>query len=96
MSASEIGGVPYKSYLSSKSIWSWRLAANPGNALGKALETAVTAAADQTFREVIRTAIGKRDLISGWISRAGRPPSEPAHTARPFSTSACDSVSSAV
>jgi ATP-dependent helicase/nuclease subunit A len=46
-------------------------AANPGNALGKALETAVTAAADQTFREVIRTAIGKRDLISGWISRAG-------------------------
>jgi ATP-dependent helicase/nuclease subunit A len=46
-------------------------AANPGSALGKALETAITAAADQTFREVIRTAIGKRDLISGWISRAG-------------------------
>ena len=29
------------------------------------------------------------------ISRAGRPPSAPAQTARPFSTSACDSVSSA-
>lgn len=46
-------------------------AANPDSALGAALETAITAAADQTFRDVIRAAIGKRDLIGGWINRAG-------------------------
>ena len=46
-------------------------AANPGSALGTALQTAITAAADQTLRDVIRLAVGKRDAISGWISRAG-------------------------
>ncbi len=46
-------------------------AANPASALGVALETAITAAADQTFRDVIRAAIGKRDLIGGWIARTG-------------------------
>jgi ATP-dependent helicase/nuclease subunit A len=46
-------------------------AANPGSALGAALQTAITAAADQTLRDVIRLAVGKRDAISGWINRAG-------------------------
>ena len=46
-------------------------AANPGSALGTALQTAITAAADQTLRDVIRLAVGKRDAISGWINRAG-------------------------
>ena len=45
--------------------------ANPGSALGLALQTAITAAADQTLRDVIRLAVGKRDVISGWINRAG-------------------------
>lgn len=46
-------------------------ATNPGSALGLALQTAITAAADQTLRDVIRLAVGKRDVISGWINRAG-------------------------
>jgi ATP-dependent helicase/nuclease subunit A len=39
--------------------------------LGRALETAMTAAADQTFRDVVRGAIAQRDAITGWIERGG-------------------------
>ena len=31
----------------------------------------MTAAADQTFREVIRTAIGRRDTIAQWVIKDG-------------------------
>ena len=31
----------------------------------------MTAAADQTFRDVVREAIGHRDVISRWIIGAG-------------------------
>jgi len=41
------------------------------SAVGQALETAIAAAADVTFKEVIAEAIGKRDLITAWIDRAG-------------------------
>ena len=41
------------------------------SALGKALSVAITSAADITFKEVIAEAIGKRDLITAWIKRAG-------------------------
>ena len=40
-------------------------------ALGKALETAIVVAADQTFKEVIGDAIRERDAIEAWIDRAG-------------------------
>ena len=46
-------------------------ARDPESDLARALDTAMTAAADQTFRDVVREAIGKRDAIDAWIARAG-------------------------
>jgi ATP-dependent helicase/nuclease subunit A len=46
-------------------------AGNPGSALGGALEAAMTAAADQTFRDVVRGAIAQRDAIARWVGEAG-------------------------
>jgi len=46
-------------------------AADPEGPLGRALASAITSAADVTFKEVIAEAIGKRDLITGWTARAG-------------------------
>ena len=46
-------------------------AADPGSALGRALASAMTAAADQTFRDVVRNAIAQRDAIVRWIGEAG-------------------------
>jgi ATP-dependent helicase/nuclease subunit A len=46
-------------------------AGDPGSALAHALDTAMTAAADQTFRDVVREAIGKRDSIEKWLKAAG-------------------------
>jgi ATP-dependent helicase/nuclease subunit A len=46
-------------------------AAAPDSPLGQALASAMTAAADRTFRDVVRDAIGKRDTISRWVIRAG-------------------------
>ena len=45
--------------------------AKPDSALGKALETAIVVAADQTFKDVIGDAIRERDAIEAWIERAG-------------------------
>src|SRR5580700_774574 len=46
-------------------------ARDPQSPLGCALAVAMTAAADQTFREVIRTAIGRHDAIAHWVMREG-------------------------
>jgi len=46
-------------------------AAQPDSALGKALATAIVAAADTTFREVIGEVIAQRDALTTWIKRAG-------------------------
>jgi ATP-dependent helicase/nuclease subunit A len=45
--------------------------ADPNSAPGRALATAITTSADQTFSEMIVEAIGRRDDISAWIARAG-------------------------
>ncbi|MGH7247165.1 MAG: UvrD-helicase domain-containing protein, partial [Pseudomonadota bacterium] len=45
-------------------------AADPSGRLGRALATAMTAAADQTFRELVREAIGRRDAISRFVISA--------------------------
>jgi len=45
--------------------------AKPDGALGKALETAIVVAADQTFKDVIGDAIRERDDIETWIGHAG-------------------------
>jgi ATP-dependent helicase/nuclease subunit A len=49
-------------------------ATRPDGVLSKALETAIGAAADITFKDVIAETIGKRDLITAWIGRAGGVP----------------------
>jgi ATP-dependent helicase/nuclease subunit A len=46
-------------------------ARDPQSPLGRALAIAMTAAADQTFREVIRTAIGRHDTIARWVMQEG-------------------------
>ena len=46
-------------------------AAVPDGALAKALNVAMTAAADQTFRDVVREAITNRDAINAWVTGAG-------------------------
>jgi ATP-dependent helicase/nuclease subunit A len=46
-------------------------AGDPDSPLGRALEAAMTAAADQTFRDVARGAITQRDAISRWVGDAG-------------------------
>src|SRR5271156_2368748 len=42
-------------------------AREPDSPLGRALDIAMTAAADQTFRDVVRDAIGQRDTIGRWV-----------------------------
>jgi ATP-dependent helicase/nuclease subunit A len=44
---------------------------DPDGRLGHALAVAMAAAADQTFRDVIRAAIGRRDAIGRWVMSAG-------------------------
>ncbi len=46
-------------------------ARSPGSDLARALDTAMTAAADQTFRDVVREAIGRRDAVMRWVRDAG-------------------------
>jgi ATP-dependent helicase/nuclease subunit A len=46
-------------------------AKEPDGPLGRALAIAMTAAADQTFRDVVRAAIGRRDVIARWVMAAG-------------------------
>jgi ATP-dependent helicase/nuclease subunit A len=46
-------------------------ARNPDGPLGRALAVAMTAAADQTFRDVVRGAIGRRDTVARWVMNAG-------------------------
>jgi ATP-dependent helicase/nuclease subunit A len=46
-------------------------ARDPESDLGRALAVAMTAAADQTFRDVIRAAIGRRDSVVQWVTKHG-------------------------
>ena len=48
--------------------------ASPGSAEGQALATAMTSAADVTFRDVVRQATLSRDHFLAWIDRAGDVP----------------------
>ncbi len=43
---------------------------DPDGALGRALAAAMIAAADQTFRDLVRETIGQRDAITHWITSA--------------------------
>jgi ATP-dependent helicase/nuclease subunit A len=46
----------------------------PDSELGRALAVAMMAAADVTFRDVVREAIGKHDAITTWVSGKGGMP----------------------
>src|SRR5689334_3177791 len=46
-------------------------AADPDGPLGWALATAITAAADVTFKDLIADMIRKRDIVTAWAERAG-------------------------
>ena len=47
-------------------------ARTPQSAIGRALEAAITAASDQSFRDAIRAAIGMREVVARWtIGRGG-------------------------
>ena len=62
----------------------------PDSALGRALATAITMAADRTFGEVIDEAIRMRETLEAWIARAGSIAAavrSRASAARRFSTS---------
>ena len=67
-------------------------ATRPDSAVGQALATAIAAAADITFKEVIAEAIGKRDLITAWINRAGSVEKAIDELTRTFGLQAGDSI----
>jgi ATP-dependent helicase/nuclease subunit A len=46
----------------------------PDSALGRALARAVLAAADTTFQDMVRAAIGERDALTRWVEQAGSLP----------------------
>jgi ATP-dependent helicase/nuclease subunit A len=67
-------------------------AADPDGALGQALASAITAAADITFKEVIAETIRKRDLVTAWVERAGGVPQAIAELTRAFRLDPNDSI----
>src|SRR4051794_22675036 len=56
--------------------------ANRDSDLGRALATAITVAADQTFAEAIDEAIAKHDELEAWIAHAGGVPAAIAELSR--------------
>src|SRR3954454_22345785 len=56
--------------------------AKPESDLGRALATAITVAADQTFAEAIDEAIAKHDELEAWIGNAGGVPGAIAELSR--------------
>jgi ATP-dependent helicase/nuclease subunit A len=46
-------------------------ARTPQTAIGRALEAAITAASDQSFRDAIRAAIGEREAVARWVIDSG-------------------------
>jgi ATP-dependent helicase/nuclease subunit A len=67
-------------------------ATRPDSALGKALDAAIIAAADITFKEVIAETIGKRDVITEWTERAGGVQQAIDELTRTFGLAAGDSI----
>ncbi|MEW6453046.1 MAG: double-strand break repair helicase AddA [Pseudomonadota bacterium] len=57
-------------------------ASNPDSALGKALSVAILAAADITFRDMVREVIRSRDKLVRWVEAAGGVPEAMAQLSR--------------
>ena len=67
-------------------------AGHPGSALAQALNQAMTAAADRTFRDVVREAIGKSDAIVQWVQNAGSVETAIANLARALGVDPSDNA----
>ncbi|HVV78091.1 MAG TPA: double-strand break repair helicase AddA [Pseudolabrys sp.] len=65
---------------------------DPDGPLGLALTTAITAAADTTFMDLIAETIRKRDIIIGWANRAGSVPKAIDELTRAFGLTPGDSI----
>lgn len=66
----------------------------PDSVLGRALATAITAAADVTFADLVREAIGKRDEVTAWIERAGSVEAAMAELSAALGIDAADTIES--
>jgi ATP-dependent helicase/nuclease subunit A len=64
----------------------------PDSALGLALASAITSAADTTFKEVIAEMIRERDLVTAWVERAGGVPQAIDELTRTFGLDPKDSL----
>ena len=64
----------------------------PDSPLGRAVAIAMTAAADMTFAEVVRDALGKRDMIDAWLTRVGTLEDAAAELSRLFAIEPDDSL----
>jgi ATP-dependent helicase/nuclease subunit A len=69
-------------------------ASAPESPLGRALGIAMTAGADQTFRDVVREAIGRRDAFIDWRVRAGTVEDAVAELSRALGIAADDTLES--
>jgi ATP-dependent helicase/nuclease subunit A len=69
-------------------------ASAPQSALGRALGVAMTAGADQTFRDVVREAIDRRDAFINWRIRAGSVEEAVAELSRALGVAPEDSLES--
>ena len=67
-------------------------ARSPDSSLARALNIAMTAAADQTFRDVVREAIGMRDHIAHWVKKAGNVEAAIANLSKMLGVDAADDV----
>lgn len=69
-------------------------ASQPESTLGRALDTVLATAADQTFRDVIREAIRKRDEVEQWVTQAGGVDAAIAELSRSLGIAPTDTVES--
>jgi ATP-dependent helicase/nuclease subunit A len=67
-------------------------AAEPETPLGRALSQAVLAAADMTFRDMVREVIRKRDRLTKWIDAAGGSPQAMAQLSQALGVKPADTV----
>jgi ATP-dependent helicase/nuclease subunit A len=67
-------------------------AASPDSRLAHALNSAMIAAADQTFRDIVREAVGKRDAVISWVENAGGVDAAVANLSNTLGIAASDTI----
>src|SRR5215471_6926435 len=70
-------------------------AAAPNSDLGRAFATAIAAAADATFRDVVAEAVRQRDTVTGWVRHAGGVDGAVAELAQSLGVSPSDTIARA-